>query len=324
MSDASFDGLFGAWRARVDATLAAALPAAELSPQRLHAAMRHATLDGGKRMRPLLVYATGTAFGADEAMLDAPAAAVELIHAYSLVHDDLPAMDDDALRRGKPTVHVAFDEATAILAGDALQSLAFELLASAPLAADARVAMLHELSVAAGARGMCGGQALDIDATGKWDQGKRGQSEFRAGDIGPGGVLRAKLHSDPFSLDDLERLHALKTGALLRASVRLGAIAANVDPATLQRLDAFADTLGLAFQIRDDLLDIEGDSATLGKTTGKDVAQAKATFPSLLGIQASRARLHDLGAAMTAALTPFGERTAALVVLGQHAIERRH
>ncbi|MFS8064706.1 MAG: polyprenyl synthetase family protein, partial [Luteimonas sp.] len=156
-----------AWRTRVETTLAGALPAAALPPRRLHTAMRHATLDGGKRMRPLLVYATGMAFGADEALLDAPAAAVELIHVYSLVHDDLPAMDDDALRRGKPTVHVAFDEATAILAGDALQSLAFELLATSPLPAQARVAMLHELSVAAGARGMCGGQALDIDATGR-------------------------------------------------------------------------------------------------------------------------------------------------------------
>ncbi|HVR81854.1 MAG TPA: polyprenyl synthetase family protein [Luteimonas sp.] len=309
---------FGAWRARVDATLAAALPAAALSPQRLHAAMRHAALDGGKRMRPLLVYATGTAFGADEAALDAPAAAVELIHAYSLVHDDLPVMDDDALRRGKPTVHIAFDEATAILAGDALQSLAFELLATAPLAADARVAMLHELSVATGARGMCGGQALDIDAT-----GKRGQSEVSQGRSRPGRDGGCEIHSDPFSPGDLERLHALKTGALLRASVRLGAIAANADPATLQRLDAFADALGLAFQIRDDLLDIEGDSATLGKTAGKDVAQAKATFPALLGVEASRARLRELDAAMTAALAPFGERTAALAALGQHAIERR-
>ena len=280
---------------RVEATLSGALPAAELPPHRLHAAMRHATLDGGKRMRPLLVYATGIAFGADEAMLDAPAAAVELIHAYSLVHDDLPAMDDDALRRGKPTVHVAFDEATAILAGDALQSLAFELLATSPLAAEARVAMLQELAVAAGARGMCGGQALDIDATG--------------------------LALEP---DALQRLHALKTGALLRASVRLGAIAANVDTTKRQRLDTFADALGLAFQIRDDLLDVEGDSATLGKTAGKDVAQAKATFPALLGIDASRARLHALAATMHEALAHFGTRADTLVALARHAITRTH
>jgi farnesyl diphosphate synthase len=264
---------------------------------RLHAAMRHAVLDGGKRMRPLLVYATGTAFGAHEKDLDAPAAAVELIHAYSLVHDDLPSMDDDALRRGKPTVHVAFDEATAILAGDALQALAFELLAGAQATADMRVAMLRELSVAAGARGMCGGQALDLAATGQ--------------DAG-------------VDVDAMERLHSLKTGALLRAAVRMGAIRADVDATTIARLDAFADALGLAFQIRDDLLDIEGDSATLGKTAGKDVAQSKATFPALLGVDASRTRLHALSDAMRDALQPFGARTAALEALGRQAVDRRH
>ena len=176
---------FDTWRARVDAAIASALPASTDEPRRLHAAMRHAALEGGKRMRPLLVYATGTAFGATDAVLDAPAVAVELVHAYSLAHDDLPSMDDDALRRGKPTVHVAFGEATAILAGDALQSLAFEVLADAGVPDAARVAMLRELAAAAGGRGMCGGQALDIDATG------------RAGAI---------------DIDALQRLHALKTG----------------------------------------------------------------------------------------------------------------
>jgi farnesyl diphosphate synthase len=283
------------WRPRVDAWLEQSLPASAASPQRLHAAMRHAVLDGGKRMRPLLVYATGTAFGADEAALDAPAAAVELIHAYSLVHDDLPSMDDDALRRGKPTVHVAFDEPTAILAGDALQSLAFELLADAQATAAIRVAMLRELAVAAGVRGMCGGQALDLAATGT-------------------------VHLD---VDALQRLHSLKTGALLRAAIRLGAICAEVDATTLTRLDRFANALGLAFQIRDDLLDIEGDSATLGKTAGKDVAQAKATFPALLGIDASRRRLDALAVEMHDALQPFGARTAALEALGRRAIDRR-
>ncbi len=259
--------------------------------------MRHAALDGGKRMRPLLVYATGIAFGADTQSLDAPAASVELIHAYSLVHDDLPAMDDDSLRRGKPTVHVAFDEATAILAGDALQSLAFELLADAQLPAGTRVEMLRELASAAGARGMCGGQALDIDATG---------------------------NGASISAEALQRLHALKTGALLRASIRLGAFAAEVDAATMQRLDAFADALGLAFQIRDDLLDIEGDSATLGKTAGKDAAQSKATFPALLGVEGSRARLQVLSSTMHDALAPFGARTAALAMLGRQVVERTH
>jgi farnesyl diphosphate synthase len=289
--------LIAAWRARVEATLQRALPPATESPQRLHAAMRHAALDGGKRMRPLLVYATGTAFGAEAASLDSPAAAVELVHAYSLVHDDLPAMDDDSLRRGKPTVHVAFDEATAILAGDALQSLAFELLAEAPLPDGKRVAMLRELAVAAGARGMCGGQALDIDATG---------------------------NGASIPVEELQRLHALKTGALLRASVRLGALAAGVDAATMQRLDRFADALGLAFQIRDDLLDIEGDSATLGKTAGKDAAQAKATFPALLGVEGSRARLHALSSTMHEALAPFGACTATLAMLGRRVVDRTH
>jgi farnesyl diphosphate synthase len=283
------------WRARVDAALERAIPAASESPQRLHAAMRHATLDGGKRMRPLLVYATGTAFGAEESTLDAPAAAVELIHAYSLVHDDLPAMDDDAQRRGKPTTHVAFDEATAILAGDALQSLAFELLADATAPSQTCVAMLRELAVAAGARGMCGGQALDLAATG---------------------------NGAAIDIDALQRLHALKTGALLRAAVRLGAIAADVDAKTVVRLDAFGDALGLAFQIRDDLLDVEGDSDTLGKTAGKDAAQAKATFPALLGIDASRARLQQLALTMREALAPFGSSTDALAELGRQAIER--
>ena len=310
---------FESWRLRVDAALDRALPASDQPPQRLHAAMRHATLLGGKRMRPLLVYATGTAFGAELAALDAPAAAVELIQAYSLVHDDLPAMDDDALRRGQPTVHVAFDEAIAILAGDALQSLAFATLAQAPCDAEIRVAMLNELAIAAGSRGMCGGQALDIDAT-----GKRGQSELSRDQSHATGIDRSEIHSDPFSIAGLERLHALKTGALLRASVRLGAIAAGADAGTRGHLDRYADALGLAFQVRDDLLDIEGDSATLGKTAGKDAAQDKATFPALIGVEASRKRLESLAQVMEDALRPFGARTAALEALGRRAIERNH
>ncbi|QSX77232.1 polyprenyl synthetase family protein [Agrilutibacter solisilvae] len=291
------ESAFAAWRVRIEAVLERALPLPEHSPRRLHGAMRHAVLDGGKRMRPLLVYAAGTAFGASETVLDAPAAAVELIHAYSLVHDDLPAMDDDSLRRGKPTVHVAFDEATAILAGDALQSLAFELLADAPVNDARRVAMLRELAIAAGAAGMCGGQALDIDATG---------------------------NAATMAVPELQRLHALKTGALLRASVRLGALAAGVEADTLQRLDRFADALGLGFQIRDDLLDVEGDSAALGKTAGKDAAQDKATFPALIGLAASRARLDELAVVMREALAPFGDAAARLDALGHRAIDRSH
>ncbi|QDA58149.1 polyprenyl synthetase family protein [Thermomonas aquatica] len=289
------EATFAAWRARVEAALDHALPAPHDSPQRLHAAMRHGVLNGGKRMRPMLAYAAGTAFGADPAQLDAAAVAVELVHCYSLVHDDLPAMDDDALRRGQPTVHVAFDEATAILAGDALQALAFAALAHAPQPAGSRVAMLAELAHASGAAGMCGGQALDIDATGK------------AGAIG---------------IDGLQRLHALKTGALLRASVRLGAIAAGADEASRIALDRYADALGLAFQVRDDLLDIEGDAATLGKTAGKDVAQDKATFPALLGIEASRARLAELSAVMHDALAGLAVETAALAALARKVVER--
>ena len=281
------------WRVRIDAALARALPDPSTSPQRLHSAMQHAVLLGGKRMRPLLVYASGTLFGASETSLDAPAVAVELIHAYSLVHDDLPAMDDDALRRGQPTVHVAFDEATAVLAGDALQSLAFEVAAETPVTDAVRVRLLRTLANASGVAGMCGGQALDIDATGTKQ-----------------------------TLEQLERLHALKTGALIRAAVRMGALCGGASADELQRLDRYASALGLAFQVRDDILDVEGDSATLGKTAGKDEAQDKATFPALIGLPASRERLDELAREMFEALEPFGARAAALAALARITIER--
>ncbi|WP_374557920.1 polyprenyl synthetase family protein [Thermomonas sp.] len=298
MAEPSFAG----WRARLDAALLDTLPDPAVAPQRLHAAMRHGVLNGGKRMRPLLVYATGAALGAADADLDAAAVAVELVHCYSLVHDDLPAMDDDALRRGQPTVHVAFDEATAILAGDALQALAFDVLAGAAVPAEARVTMLAELARAAGVAGMCGGQALDIDATGTWGSASAGDATFQ--------------------LADLERLHALKTGALLRCAVRLGALAGGASPAQRQALDTYADALGLAFQIKDDLLDIEGDAATLGKTAGKDAAQDKATFPALLGVDASRVRLAALAATMQDALAALDADTGALAALARQVIER--
>ncbi|MET4726411.1 farnesyl diphosphate synthase [Lysobacter enzymogenes] len=291
----ALDGVIAGWRERADAALVRALPDSEAEPRRLHQAMRHAVLLGGKRMRPLLVYASGALFEVAPSVLDAPAAAVELIHAYSLVHDDLPAMDDDALRRGQPTVHVAFDEATAILAGDALQSLAFAVLADTDTLDAIRVDLLRTLAQAAGVAGMCGGQALDIDATGAGVQ---------------------------LSLPALERLHSLKTGALIRASVRMGALCGGADTAALAALDRYARALGLAFQVRDDILDIEGDSQTLGKTAGKDLAQDKSTFPALIGLDASRARLDELGAAMREALEPFGPRAAALHALGRLAIER--
>lgn len=289
--------LLDAWRRRTDAALEAALARANAPDPRLAEGMRHAVLLGGKRMRPLLVHAAGHACGAAPEAGDAPAVAIELVHAYSLVHDDLPAMDDDALRRGQPTVHVAFGEATAILVGDALQSLAFEVLACAPVDDARRVAMLRELASAAGAGGMCGGQALDVAATG---------------------------NGAAFTVEALERLHALKTGALIRAAVRLGALAAGADEGTRGRLDSYANALGLAFQIRDDLLDVEGESATLGKTAGKDAAQDKATFPALIGVEASRARLRELAAAMDDALAPLGPGAAALARLGELAISRSY
>lgn len=243
-----------------------ALPHATATPRRLHQAMRYAVLGGGKRIRMLLAWAACTAVGAPPSRADHAAAAVELIHAYSLVHDDLPAMDDDALRRGRPTCHVAFDEATAILAGDALQALAFEVLATDPgLAADpARLAdLILRLGRACGSAGMAGGQAVDLEAVG---------------------------HA--LDLDALAAMHRLKTGALIRAAVALGARAGGEDDgAVLDALDRYADHLGLAFQIRDDVLDVEGDTATIGKQQGADAARDKPTYVSLLGPGGARAAL---------------------------------
>ncbi|MGP1666863.1 MAG: polyprenyl synthetase family protein, partial [Rhodanobacter sp.] len=249
---------------RAEQALDRYLPGADQSPAPLHSAMRYAVLGGGKRLRPLLVYATADALGQTGPQLDAAACAVELIHAYSLVHDDLPAMDDDALRRGRATCHIAFGEAMAILAGDALQALAFEILANdAP--ATTGMAMLRALGRACGAEGMAGGQALDLTAVGH------------------------KL-----SLAELEHMHACKTGALIRASVHLGALHAAADENTLAALDRYAHAVGLAFQVRDDILDVEGESAVLGKTAGKDAAADKPTFPSIIGLDASRRRLLEL------------------------------
>ena len=256
---------FTAWmqscQSRMESVLADCLPPAHIAPQRLHEAMRYAVLGGGKRVRPLLAFAAGEVVGAAPDRVALAAAAVELIHAYSLVHDDMPAMDDDALRRGKPTVHVEFDEATALLVGDALQSLAFDILAGTPLAntPDAQLKMLHLLAQAAGSRGMAGGQAIDLASVGK-----------------------------PLDLAELEFMHIHKTGALIRASVLLGAYCGNLDDTTRTALDHYAKCIGLAFQVMDDVLDAEAPTATLGKTAGKDAAHNKPTYVSLLG--ASRAR----------------------------------
>ncbi len=285
------------WRKRADEALEQWLPGEELNPSRLHAAMRYAVLDGGKRVRPLLVYAAGQACGVPETHLDAPAVAVELIHAYSLVHDDLPAMDDDDLRRGKPTVHRAFDEATAILTGDALQSLAFHVLArglDAAIPPGQRLAMLDELAMASGSRGMAGGQAMDLAATGRTP-----------------------------NIAELEDLHIHKTGALIRASVRLGALCRpEVDEQTLQRLDHFAKCIGLAFQIRDDILDVEGDAESLGKQPGVDQALGKATYPSLLGLEEARAEADHLYRDALASLEPLGDAANMLRWLGRYIVER--
>src|SRR5690348_8107780 len=275
--------------------LAAAPPPEDRAPAPLHRPMRYAVLGGGKRLRPVLVYATGHALGVPLDVLDASAAAVEIIHAYSLVHDDLPAMDDDALRRGRPTCHVVFGEAMAILAGDALQALAFELLAADRVQdPGAHVEMLRTLAAACGSHGMAGGQALDLAAVGTL-----------------------------LTPDELDRMHEHKTGALIRASVRLGALTAgNTDAATLAALDEYGHAIGLAFQIRDDILDVEGDSATLGKTAGKDAADSKPTYPAILGMDASRARLAKLTDDAIAALAPLGGRARELVQLARYVAER--
>ena len=283
---------------RAEQALNRSLPPAEQSPAELHRAMRYAVLGGGKRLRPLLVYASAHALGEEGSQLDAAACAVELIHAYSLVHDDLPAMDDDALRRGRPTCHVVFGEAMAILAGDALQALAFELLANDPtrrIDANTGMAMLRALGRACGAEGMAGGQALDLAAVGQ-----------------------------PLTLAELEHMHACKTGALIRASVQLGALIAGADAGTLDTLDRYAHAVGLAFQVRDDILDVEGESAVLGKTAGKDAAADKPTFPSIIGLDASRARLAELTESALAAVATLGERASLLAELARYTAYRVH
>lgn len=267
-------------QAAVEAALERALPGAEHEPRRLHQAMRYAVLGGGKRVRALLVFATGEALGAPRERLAPAACAVELIHAYSLVHDDMPCMDDDALRRGKPTVHVEFDQATALLVGDALQSLAFETLTTEPLAdrPAAQVEMLRILAAASGSRGMAGGQAIDLAVVGK-----------------------------TLTQPELELMHIMKTGALIRASVLLGArCGSHLDAGVLARLDRYAKCVGLAFQVVDDVLDAAGSSAMLGKTAGKDAARGKPTYVSVLGLAAARELAQSLRRDAHAAVEGLG------------------
>ena len=293
----SFEATIDEYIFRVDAALAKTLPARTIVPQRLHDAMHYATLNGGKRIRPLLVYATGEVIGVDVSLLDAPAVAVELIHAFSLVHDDLPAMDDDDLRRGRPTVHREFDEATAILAADALQPLAFEVLAgkNGQAAPAHQLAMVRILARACGSLGMTGGQAIDIESEGQ-----------------------------AISSDRLQMMFEQKTGALIEAAVHMAA--ANTDTLSSEQragLAGFARNLGLAFQIRDDLLEIEGDTETIGKSAGSDAANDKATWPAVHGIEQARADCERLYEEGIGHLAVFAERGEPLSVLAKRIVWRK-
>ncbi len=296
-AQADFGALMRACQARTEDVLERCLPPAGSAPVRLHEAMRYSVLGGGKRVRPLLVYLTGRCLGVADEVLDAPAAAVELIHAYSLIHDDLPAMDDDDLRRGRPTCHKVYGDATAILAGDALQALAFEVLAldvRAAVAPERRLQMLQILARAAGSRGMCGGQALDLDAVGR-----------------------------QLDIVELENMHVHKTGALIRASAQLGALAAaGADEATVGRLDHFAKCMGLAFQVQDDILDVEGATEVIGKPQGSDIARNKPTYPNLLGLQGARRAADDLYEDALASLAPLGAAAEPLRELAGFIVRR--
>jgi farnesyl diphosphate synthase len=292
---------FDAWArdvaGRTEAALSEVLPSTEIAPRRLHDAMRYSTLGGGKRVRAMLVYAAGELTGAPDSRLRIAASAVEMIHAYSLIHDDLPCMDDDVLRRGKPTCHVQFDEATALLAGDALQSLAFQLLCEHLLAEtlEAQVRMMQLFAQACGSRGMAGGQAIDLESVGK-----------------------------AISLPELEYMHILKTGALIRASVLMGAHCGTpLAPDAMEHLDRYGKCVGLAFQVVDDVLDEEGDSATLGKTAGKDRADNKPTYTSLLGLPKAKELAEDLLQQSLAALAGFDARVDRLRALADFIVRRQ-
>ncbi len=292
---ASFEDRIAYYQQRIDDCLDRALPQAATVPERLHEAMRYAVFNGGKRVRPLLVYATGECLGVDPDQLDSPAAAIELIHAFSLVHDDLPAMDDDDLRRGKPTVHVQFDEATAILAADALQPLAFSVLAAVADASDStRTALVRLVAGAAGSVGMTGGQSIDLDAEGKT--------------LPPA---------------ELEHMYSLKTGALIHAAIMAACLLCDdLDRQHVKALDDFGRLVGVAFQIKDDILDVEGETHVIGKPSGSDEKLRKATYPSLFGIEASRARCNELLEQALERLEPFGTAAAPLEWLARYIVAR--
>jgi len=296
MSALAFREWMAGVQERMEAALTRLLPAPSAIPGRLHGAMRYATLGGGKRVRPLLAFAAGDLTAATVDRLEIVGAAVELIHAYSLVHDDLPCMDDDVLRRGRPTCHVEYDEATALLVGDSLQTLAFELLAGHKFDDPARqIEMIALLAQASGSRGMAGGQAIDLEAVGS-----------------------------TLTPPELELMHALKTGALIRAAVLLGALAgAPMTAAERDSLDRFAKRAGLLFQVVDDILDCTGNTATLGKTAGKDEAADKPTYVSLLGLGAARDYAEALRRDALAALDPFGDRARRLTELADFICHRQ-
>ncbi len=287
------------WRQRSEASLDKWLPSEDINPAQLHQAMRYSVLNGGKRIRPILVYAAGYAVTADEVALDAPASAVEFIHAYSLIHDDLPAMDDDDLRRGKPTCHKAFTEAQAILAGDALQSLAFHTIAHGlpnNIPAEKKLDILDALAIASGSRGMAGGQAIDLAAVGK-----------------------------SLNIAELEDMHVHKTGALIRASVKMGALCQpKIDNDQLKLLDHYAKCIGLAFQIQDDILDVTSDTETLGKTQGADIALNKPTYPSLLGLDGAREMASELHQEAHESLNIFGDKAQPLRWLADYIVKRNY
>jgi farnesyl diphosphate synthase len=295
----ALDSLLRQQAERVERALERWLPAAQIQPTRLHQAMRYAVLAGGKRIRPALVYATGQALGVEAGVLDGPAAAVELIHAYSLVHDDLPAMDDDDLRRGRPTCHRAYDEGTAVLVGDALQSLAFYVLArdeGLAVSAERRLAMIETLAMAAGSRGMAGGQALDLEAVGR--------------SLNPA---------------ELENMHIHKTGAILRACVRMAALASpGAAEVTLERLDRYAKCIGLAYQVRDDILDVEGTTERTGKVQGADAARQKPTYPAVLGLARSIELAGQLHEQAMESLSALDARADPLRWLSAFIVQRGH
>jgi farnesyl diphosphate synthase len=297
MSDHDFRAWMSGIQQRVEARLAAVLPDSAIAPERLHGAMRYAVLGGGKRVRALLAHAAGELTGAAPERVDRVACAIELIHAYSLVHDDMPCMDDDVLRRGKPTVHVEYDEATALLTGDALQSLAFQVLAEQPItgAPADQLEMVALLARASGSRGMAGGQAIDLAAVGRQ-------------------ISRAEL----------EFMHIHKTGALIRASVLLGARCGTAAPAVLDALDRYGKLVGLLFQVVDDILDAQADTATLGKTAGKDADDDKPTYVSLLGVTDARRLADTLLADALLAVQPLGPAAARLGELAKFIVHRRY